>query len=184
MIDYACAAGRLGVEARALEAVAAIESSGAGFWTVGFARRPVIRLEAHWFGKLTGYRFNASHPEISCSKWTPALAARTATGAWQQFDEAAALDEGAAIQATSWGAFQIMGFHFKTLGYASPQAMRADMASEQGQLEAFVRFVRADARLVDALRRHDWQAFAGAYNGPGQIEAYGARKADAYARAA
>src|SRR6185436_5453109 len=137
-----------GVEARVLEAVAAVESTGAGFWTIGGAQRPVIRLEAHWFGKLTGYRFNASHPGISCTKWTPALAARTPTAAWQQFDEAAALDDGAAIQATSWGAFQIMGFHFKALGYASPQVMRVDMDTEQGQLAAFVRFVRADPRLV------------------------------------
>jgi len=37
-----------------------------------------------------------------------------------------------------------MSFHFKVLGYASPQAMRADMATEQSELEAFVRFVRAD----------------------------------------
>jgi hypothetical protein len=37
-----------------------------------------------------------------------------------------------------------MIFHFKVLGYASPQAMRADMATEQSELEAFVRFVRAD----------------------------------------
>lgn len=184
MIDYASAAARLGVEARALEAVAAVESSGAGFWTIGGKQRPVIRLEAHWFGKLTGYRFNASHPQISCTRWTPSLAARTSAAAWQQFWEAAALDEGAAIQATSWGAFQLMGFHFKTLGYANPQAMRADMDTEQGQLEALVRFVQADARLVDALKRQDWSAFAGIYNGPGQIDIYAGRMAAAYARAA
>ena len=94
------------------------------------------------------------------------------------------MDEGAAIQATSWGAFQVMGFHFKALGYASLQAMRVDMDTEQGQLEAFVRFVRADPRLVDALKRHDWHAFAGVYNGPGQIDVYAGRMADAYASAA
>jgi hypothetical protein len=77
-----------------------------------------------------------------------------------------------------------MGFHFKALGYASPQAMRADMDTEQGQLEAFVWFVRADPRLVDALKRHDWHTFAGVYNGPGQIDVYAARIADAYVRAA
>jgi hypothetical protein len=101
----------------------------------------------------------------------------------QQFDAAAALDEGAAIQASSWGAFQIMDFHFKSLGYESPRAMRADMDSEQGQLEAFVRFVQADPRLLDAIKRHDRHAFAGAYNGPGQIDVYARRMADAYARA-
>ena len=184
MIDYAQAADELGVEERAIKAVAAVESSGAGFWTIGGEKKPVIRLEAHWFGKLTKYAYNASHPQISCTAWTPALAARTPAAAWQQFDEAAALDEGAAIQATSWGAFQLMGFHYKNLGYASPQAMRADMDTEQGQLSAFVRFIKADPVLLDALRRQDWQSFAGRYNGPGQIDVYSGRMARAYEQAA
>jgi len=133
---------------------------------------------------LTGYRFNASHPRISSTAWNPSLAARTAVGAWRQFEEAAALDESAAIQAASWGAFQIMGFHFEALGYGSPQAMRADMDDEQGQLNAFVQFVQADIRLVEALKRHDWHTFAAFYNGPGQIDVYAGRIAEAYARAA
>ena len=184
MIDYKSAAQRLGVEEAALRAVGAVESSGAAFWTIDGEQKPVIRLEAHWFGKLTGYRYNDSHPQISATKWTPSLAARTPAGAWRQFDEAAALDEGAAIQATSWGAFQLMGFHFKNLGYATPQAMRDDMMTEQGQLDAFVRFIEADPVLVDALMRKDWGAFAGRYNGPGQIGVYSGRMAAAYARAA
>lgn len=184
MIDYAKAAEALGVDEATVKAVASVESSGAGFWTIDGNRLPVIRLEAHWFGKLTGYAYNDRHPQISCRAWTPALAARSPREAWQQFNEAAALDEGAAIQATSWGAFQIMGFHWKNLGYASPQDMRADMDTEQGQLDAFVRFVKADPVLVDALRRQDWEAFAGRYNGPGQVSVYAGRMADAYARAA
>src|SRR5262245_26977038 len=116
MIDYESAAGRLGVTARALQAVGAVESSGNAFWTIGGLQRPVIRLEAHWFGKLTNHRYDDSHPRISCRQWSPQLAARTPAAAWQQFEEAAALDEGAAIQATSWGAFQLMGFHYQRLG--------------------------------------------------------------------
>lgn len=184
MIDYAKAADELGAEERAIRAVAAVESSGAGFWTIGGEKKPVIRLEAHWFGKLTHYVYNESHPHISCRRWTPALAARTPAAAWQQFDEAASLDEGAAIQATSWGAFQLMGFHFEALDYESPEAMRADMDTDQGQLEAFVRFIKADPVLLDALRRLDWGSFAGRYNGPGQIDVYAGRMARAYEQAA
>lgn len=184
MIDYAKAAEELGAEERAIKAVAAVESSGAGFWTINGDRLPVIRLEAHWFGKLTGYAYNDSHPQISCRQWTPALAARTPAGAWEQFNQAAALNESAAIRATSWGAFQIMGFHFAALDYESPQAMRADMDTEQGQLDAFVRFIKADPVLLDALRRQDWQSFAGRYNGPGQIDVYAGRMARAYEQAA
>lgn len=184
MIDYAKAAEELGADERSIKAVAAVESSGAGFTVIDGEQRPVIRLEAHWFGKLTGYAYNDSHPQISCRAWTPSLAARSQREAWAQFDEAAALDEGAAIQATSWGAFQLMGFHYKNLGYESPQAMRADLGTEQGQLDAFVRFIKADAVLLDALRRQDWHSFAGRYNGTGQIDVYAGRMARAYEQAA
>ena len=180
--DYEAAAARLGVPVAAIKAVAEVEAGGATQWNVAGTLRPPVRLEAHWFGKLTGYRFNASHPEISCTRWTPGLAASTWAGAWTQVEAASALDEDAALQATSWGAFQIMGFHWKVLGYANVQEMVAAMDAAGGQLEAFVRFVEADAVLVDALRRQDWHAFAGRYNGPGQVDHYAGRIAQAYAR--
>lgn len=180
--DYQAAADRIGCDVSAVKAIAEVESSGHGFSIVDGVSLPVIRLEAHWFGKLTRYAYNESHPNISCRAWSPALAARSQPEAWVQFNEAAALSEGAAIQATSWGRFQIMGFHWKKLGYDSPQAMRVDMETDSGQLEAFVRFVLADVTLTDALRRQDWEAFAGTYNGTGQISVYAARMAAAYER--
>lgn len=184
MIDYAKAAADLGVEERAIRAVAAVESSGRGFWTIDGEVKPVIRLEAHWFGKLTGYAYNDSNPGISCRAWTPALAARSPAEAWQQFEEAAALNRDAAIQACSWGAFQIMGFHCRALGYAGPEAMFEAMATEQGQLDAFVRFLKIDRVLTDALHRQDWHSFAAHYNGPGQVDVYAGRMAAAYEAAA
>ncbi len=180
--DYEAAAARLGVPVAAIKAVAEVEAGGATHWNIAGALRPPVRLEAHWFGKLTGYQFNASHPEISCTRWTPGLAARTWAGAWAQVEAACALDENAARQATSWGAFQIMGFHWKALGYASVQEMVAAMDTTGGQLDAFVRFVEADPVLLDALRRQDWHAFAGRYNGPGQVDHYAGRIAQACAR--
>jgi hypothetical protein len=178
VIDYQSAADQIGVEVAAVKAIAEVESSGQGFRD----GLPIIRLEAHWFGKLTGYQFNDSHPHISCRAWTPALAARNQSEAWVQFDEAASLDEGAAIQSTSWGAFQIMGFHWRALGYDSPQSMREAMGTDAGQLDAFVRFVTADAVLVDAARRKDWHAFAARYNGLGQVDRYAGLIAAAYER--
>ena len=180
--DYKAAAARLGVPVAAMEAVAEVEAGGETHWTIAGVLRPPVRFEAHWFGKLTGYRFNASHPAISCRRWTPALAAGTHAGAWAQVEAACVLDEDAALQATSWGAFQIMGFHFKALGYASVQEMVVAMDTAGGQLDAYVRFVDADPVLIDALRRQDWHAFAGRYNGPGQIDYYAGRIARACAR--
>ncbi len=53
-------------------------------------------------------------------RWRPALA----QGAWEQVNRARALDEEAADEATSWGAFQVMGFHWKRLGYPSVSRLR------------------------------------------------------------
>ena len=178
MIDYQSAADQIGVDVAAVKAIAEVESSGRGFQN----GRPVIRLEAHWFGKLTGYQYNESHPHISCRAWTPSLAARNQGEAWVQFEEAASLDEAAAIQATSWGWPQVMGFNYTKLGYASPQEFRDAMGTDEGQLDAFLRFVKADVVLMDALRRHDWHAFAARYNGLGQVERYAGLMADAYER--
>ena len=75
-----------------------------------------------------------------------------------------------------------MGFHWQTLGYESPQAMREEMGTDEGQLDAFVRFVNADPVLIDALKRRDWHAFAARYNGLGQVERYAGLMADAYER--
>lgn len=180
--DYQAAADRLGVSLAAVKAVAEVESSGQPFWTIKGVQKPAIRLEAHWFGKFTGYAYNDTNPQISSKKWNLALAATTHAGAWAQYDEAAALDESAAIQACSWGAFQIMGFHWKALGYASPQAFRDGMNTEAGQLEAFARFIHATPAAHDALQRQDWWAFEAAYNGGGFGGAYAKKMADAYAR--
>ena len=178
MIDYQAAADEIGVEVAAVKAIAEVESSGRGFQN----GLPIIRLEAHWFGKLTGYQYNDSHPHISCRAWTPSLAARNQGEAWQQFEEAAALDEGAAIRATSWGWPQIMGMHWEKLGFESPQAFRKSFDTEQGQLDAFLRFIKANAAIMDALKRHDWYTFALLYNGRGQVDYYAGKIAEAYAR--
>lgn len=176
--DYQEAANKLGVPVARVKAVAEVESGGATFWTINGRPKPPIRVEAHWFGKLTGYRYNDSHPNISSRAWNASLAAKTHDGAWRQFEEARALDESAAIQATSWGAFQIMGFHWKALKYANPQAMMEAMDTAGGQLDAFIRFIQASPAIEDALQRGDYEAFENHYNGGGYGGAY-ARKIEA-----
>jgi len=72
MIDYESAAARLGVSIQALAAVAAVESSGVSFWTIDGRQRPVIRLEAHWFGKLRAWcKITESKKRIGTRRITP-----------------------------------------------------------------------------------------------------------------
>ncbi len=179
---YNSAADKLGVEVAAIKAVAQVESSGVTHWKIAELPLPPARLEAHWFGKLTGYAYNDTHPQISARKWTPSLAASTHQGAWEQFWEASSLDFDAAVQATSWGAFQVMGFHWKALGYASPKDLMGAADTADGQLDMFVRFILATPAAHDALQRKDWQSFENAYNGGGYGGKYAAKMAAAYER--
>lgn len=166
---YAYAAGLLGVRAAKVRAVVAVESRGRGFHPD--SRRPIILYEPHIFSRRTGGRFDAAHPDLSYPAWGQLPYPASQGQRWAQLGAAMALDEAAALESASWGLFQIMGFHAGVCGFASVQAFARAMAvSEGGQLEAFVRFVCADAKLLAALRAGDWAGFARRYNGPGYAQ--------------
>ena len=170
------AAQKLGCEVAAVRAVIDVESKG------GFLpdKRPKILFERHYFSRLTNGRFNGGHPGISNPQW-----GGYGAGGAHQYDrlaEAIALDRDAALRSASWGLFQIMGDHAKTLGYADAEAFVAEMVSgEPAQLDAFVRFVKVNG-LADELVRHDWAGFARRYNGPAfRANRYDTKLAAAYA---
>ena len=75
--DYQAAATHLVAPVANVKAIADVESAGETFWTIDGQQLPAVRLEAHWFGKFTGYRFNTSRPDLSSTEWNPALAATT-----------------------------------------------------------------------------------------------------------
>ena len=77
------------------------------------------------------------------------------------------IDDTAALESASWGAFQIMGFHWQRLGYASVQDFVTEMsAGESQQFDAFTRFIETDPALLKALKSRKWAEFAKLYNGP------------------
>lgn len=176
--DYQSAADRLGVDVAAVKAVAEVESNGVTNWPDG---RPPILFESHWFGKLTGYRFNDSNPGVSSTKWNRALYIG-GPKEYSRLEEAKALDESAALQSASWGAFQIMGFHWHALGYESPQTFVEAMQTAAGQLDCFVRFIEVNMPIKYALQQHDWDDFAVRYNGPGAVDTYAPKIRAAYER--
>ena len=184
--DMQLAAMRLGVPTANLKALAAKESGRASFSRAG---RPVILFEAHWFSRLTGRRYDRSHPHISSPRWDRKLYARHMPGRYGRLADAAALNIDAALSSASWGKFQIMGFHWQNLGYASPlQFALAHVSSEANHLDALVRFIEAH-KLNKALRdcRPNDPAscivFARRYNGSGfRQNNYHARLAGLIAR--
>ena len=165
--DLIAAASRLGVPVANLKALSAKESR------TSFSRagRPVILPEPHIFSRLTGGIYDRSHPRISSRRWNRRLYVRLMADRYQKLAQMAALDIDAALQSASWGKFQIMGFHWQRLGYASPlQFALAHVSSEANHLDALVRFIEANG-LQKALRdckpndRESCVEFARRYNG-------------------
>jgi uncharacterized protein (TIGR02594 family) len=179
--DYQRVAHDLGVDVAAIKAVADVEASGSGMLPSG---KPKILFEAHIFHRETGGRFDRSNPNLSSPSWNRSLYGAGGEHQWERFEAAYKLDPEAAIKATSWGRFQVMGFNHQRVGYATPQAFMAAMKSGEGkQLEAFAAFIRTDAKLLAALRNHDWASFAYRYNGAGYAQNhYDSKMAAAYAK--
>ena len=79
---------------------------------------------------------------------------------WDMIARAAKIDFNAAICGTSWGRFQVMGYHGKTLGFRDPMHMIEHMyEGEENHFDVFVRYVRVNG-LLKALQRGDWWAFS------------------------
>ncbi len=180
--DYARAAQLLGCLPAAIRAVAAVESAGDGFLSDG---RPKILFEAHVFSRLTGHRFDASHPLISSPTWNRALYATGVGGEHERLAAAVALDRNAALSSASWGKFQLMGFNYTRCGFDVLKGLQAfvnAMYRDEGEhLTAFCHFVKSMS-LDDELRRGDWAGFARGFNGPKFAEnRYDERLARAFA---
>lgn len=158
--DIEAAAAELNVEPAALWAVKTVESGPYGtFLDDG---RPPILYERHIFHRRSDGRF-ASHPDLSQTK----AGGYGKSGAHQytRLERAMKLDRSAALEAASWGAFQLLGLNWQSLNYASVEDLVAHMLTAKGQLDGLVRFIRRN-RLEDELRTHNWAGFARAYNGP------------------
>jgi hypothetical protein len=161
------AAGKIGCPVAAVRAVIDVESRG-GFLPDA---RPKILFERHYFCRLTHGKFDQSNPDISSRKWGGYKGGATE---YDRLLRAIKLDREAALRSASWGAFQIMGDNYKMCGFAGVEDfVKAMVAGEPEQLDAFVNFVRK-SRLDDELMRLDWAGFARGYNGP----AYKANKYD------
>ncbi|AJE99640.1 N-acetylmuramidase family protein [Pandoraea apista] len=175
--DFLKAALLLSVPVAAVKAVTEVESRGSGFYDDG---RPVILFERHIMyrrlkdaiGPQMTESYAKSHPGVVNA--TPG-GYRGGVAECDRLDEAAKIHRACALESASWGLFQIMGFHWQLLGYGSVQEfINAMYRDEAAQLDAFVRFVKANPAIWSALKAQDWAKFAKNYNGPN----YAANKYD------
>lgn len=168
----------LGIDLPTLWAVMTVETRGCGFLP---SRRPVILFERHIFHQRTAGRFDTRAPDLSHPR-----AGGYGTGGEGQharLARAVALDRRAALESTSWGLGQVMGFNARIAGYRSVETMvRAMTLGEDSQLKAMMGFIQSEG-LAAALKRRDWAGFAYRYNGTDyQRNRYDERLALAHAR--
>lgn len=174
------------IEFAALKAVIEVEASGRGF--VGPV--PKILYEPHIMyrmltrkGKtLVRDRLMREHPTLCYPKWGT-YKYGTVAAQHDRLAIASKYDRDTALESCSWGMGQVMGFHWKSLGYPSLQAfVNAMYQNEAGQVEAMVKFI-ATNNLIGALRARNWKAFAKGYNGAGYAaNRYDVKLANAYAK--
>lgn len=179
--DYERAAKALGSSVAAIKAVVRVESRGTGFLPSG---EPVVLFERHVMNRRLRAKgiIVRDKPDI----------VNTAPGGYKggaaehaRLQKAAEIDRECALESCSWGLFQIMGFHWKLLGYKTLQAFVNDMyKSESKHLDAFVKFILANPSIHKALKSLDWEAFARGYNGPAyKRNMYDTKLAAEYAKA-
>ncbi|HVY47096.1 MAG TPA: N-acetylmuramidase domain-containing protein, partial [Minicystis sp.] len=162
--DIEAAAQRLNVDTPAVYAVTEVEAHGAGF---DAQKRPKILFEPARFHDYTHHRFDASHPELSCTYSSPRRRASYRKDQWDVLHAAFLLDPDNAVKATSWGMFQVLGANMGAGGYTDTRTfVDAMFASEGNHLRLFVDLLRVN-RWDRYLRAHQWASFASHYNGPG-----------------
>lgn len=172
------AAQIIGTDTASVMAVAQVEGAGRYFNPDGTV---LDRFEPHAFPQRHWATMGFA-PKPGEAPWRASLRLSKRQRRDMQA-RARAIDAEAAAQATSFGAFQIMGFNCRKAGFPTALAMKRAFADPAGQITAFARFVVAQG-LAGAIRSHDWMAFATVYNGPGQAARYSAEIAAAYRRAA
>lgn len=176
----------LGIEVAALKAVIEVECKGSGFNADG---TPVILFERHVFrqrlianGKAEiADKAMRERPDL-CNKTMGNYGLYSAQHG--RLNAAAQYHRESALESASWGIGQVMGYHWKALGYPTLQNfINAMYRDEASQLEAMCRFIVTN-KLINALKNKDWKAFARGYNGPAYARnSYDVKLGNAYKKA-
>jgi hypothetical protein len=184
------------LEVRALRALLEVEAGGEGLTEHG----PVIRLEVHklWMAVRPSQRMAVNarfvvrgprpwegHEWLDGGHWVPLHQPIREGGQEREHRAllcARAIDEAAAIGATSWGCGQVLGQYWRELGYPSPGAFAIGMQSEACQILAVMKHLEVISAAIPDLRERRWADVARKYNGNGAAAWYSGRLAEAYER--
>ena len=167
-------AAEFDVPAGNLAAMVEVESNGKIFADVGGVQRPLILFEPHvFYRRLKGderdraVKAGLAYPSQGSKPYPKAQEAR-----WTQIEQGALINTDEAYQSASYGVGQVMGYHWKALGYDSLQAFLDTMFSGVGgQIDAMLRYCRVN-HLLDDLREGRWLSLARGYNGKKYATSY------------
>ena len=145
------------IDTAALLAFISVETGGQGFDAK--TGKILIQFEPTWFKRKAPYApsglWSVNKVDVQSKEWIA-------------FNDAFSKDADAAMQSTSIGLGQIMGFHFARLGYKTVGAMWDDAKKGiEQQVKQIVTFIQSDLDLQSAINRHNWTDVAEIYNGKG-----------------
>lgn len=138
-----------------VQAIKEVESGGKGFDAQ--TGKLIIQFEPSWFKKKAPY--------TPSGKWSLNGVERQAKE-WEAFNDAFSKNANGAMESTSIGLMQVMGFHWELLGFKSVGEMW-DYAkeSEANQLRLGLKFIKSNKKMFKALIAGDWKTVAYYYNG-------------------
>ncbi|TDE53747.1 N-acetylmuramidase domain-containing protein [Flavobacterium sp. GT3P67] len=144
-----------GIPTSRIQAIKEVESGGIGFDSK--TGKIIIQFEPVWFKRQSPYS--------PSGKWSVNGVERQELE-WKAFNDAFEKDPNAAMEATSIGLMQVMGFHWKLLGFKSVGEMW-DYAkeSEYNQLRLSLLFIKSNKKMFKALIAGNWKVVAYYYNG-------------------
>lgn len=147
------------VPIKSIEKVLTVESGGKGFDEE--TGKIIIQFEPSWFKRKSPY--------TPSGLWSLNGVERQAEE-WRAFNDAFKSDRESAMESTSIGLMQVMGFNFKAIGFESVGEMW-DYAkkSEYNQLRLGILFIKLNAKMFKAFKDlniiENCEIFAFYYNG-------------------
>lgn len=129
---------------------------------IGFDPRTgklIIQFEPIWFRKQTPYApsglWSVNKVDVQSKEW-------------EAFNNAFSISPRTAMMSTSIGIGQIMGLHYKRLGFGSVDEMWDDAKKGvSNQIAQLCKFICSDIKLQSCLKSNDWDGVATRYNGAG-----------------
>jgi hypothetical protein len=152
--EYKNLAKEFGISISKVKAIDSVESNGQGFDPV--THKIKIQFEPHYFKKIT---------RLVSGVWS-SNKVDAQSKEWQAFNDAFAKNPTAAMESTSIGRMQVMGVHWKRLGFKNVNQMW-DFAkdSEANQLWLGLKFIETDKNLFNAVQSWNTKKVAYYYNG-------------------